>query len=64
MLRSYMGVDGDGTLKQDMYMVFQEWLATPEAKEDFKMKIDGLMIKLQRLGGSSESLLEPIRVML
>lgn len=62
MLRSYMGVDHEGNLKQDMYSVFQEKLARPEAKDDFRIKIEALKAKLQGLGISSDTVADPIRV--
>ena len=62
MLRSYMGADHEGNLKQDMYSVFSEKLARPEAKDDFRIKIEALKAKLQGLGISSDTVADPIKV--
>ena len=62
MLRSHLGTDHEGNLQQDMYSVFQTKLASPEAKDDFRIKIEVLKAKLQGLGIHSETVADPIKV--
>jgi len=49
-------------LKQDVSSVFSEKLARPEAKADFRIKIEALKAKLQGLGISSDTVADPVKV--